>query len=196
MAREIHPTALVGVAAEIGDDVVIGPFCIVGDAVKVRSGVRLVSNVIVEGLTTIGEGTVIHPFTTIGLPPQDTKYTGEPTGVIIGRNNTIREYNSIHRGSVGGDGFTTIGDNNFILAYSHIAHDCKVGSSNIMVNAATLAGHVVMEDFITLGGIVAVHGRRSERRFTGHSALYAGIGRAGQIVWPECHRTQAPGLFG
>ena len=157
MANDIHKTAIISKKAQLAGDVSIGPYCIVGDGVVINKGCRLISNAVVEGDTEIGEGCTIHPFAAIGLPPQDLKYKDEPTGVRIGANNNIREYTSIHRGSVGGDGLTTIGDDNYIMAYSHVAHDCIVGSHNIMANAATLAGHVVMEDYITLGGFVAIH---------------------------------------
>jgi UDP-N-acetylglucosamine acyltransferase len=157
MTNNIHKTAIISKKAQLAGEVTIGPYCIIGDGVVINKGSNLISNVVAEGATEIGENCTIHPFATIGLPPQDLKYKGEPTGVKIGANNTIREYTSIQRGSVGGDGLTTVGDNNYIMAYSHIAHDCIVGSSNIMANAATLAGHVLMEDFITLGGFVAIH---------------------------------------
>jgi UDP-N-acetylglucosamine acyltransferase len=157
MTNNIHKTAIIGKKVHLAEDVTIGPYCIIGDGVVIGKGSRLISNVVADGDTKIGENCAIHPFVTIGLSPQDLKYKGEPTGVKIGANNTIREYTSIQRGSVGGEGLTTVGDNNYIMAYSHIAHDCIVGSSNIMANAATLAGHVLMEDYITLGGFVAIH---------------------------------------
>jgi UDP-N-acetylglucosamine acyltransferase len=157
MTNNIHKTAIIGKKVHLAEDVTIGPYCIIGDGVVIGKGSRLISNVVADGDTKIGENCAIHPFVTIGLSPQDLKYKGEPTGVRIGANNTIREYTSIQRGSVGGEGLTTVGDNNYIMAYSHIAHDCVVGSSNIMANAATLAGHVLMEDYITLGGFVAIH---------------------------------------
>jgi UDP-N-acetylglucosamine acyltransferase len=157
MNNDIHKTAIISKKAQLAEAVIVGPHCIIGDGVVIGKGSRLISNIVAEGDTRIGDGCTIYPFATIGLPPQDLKYKGEPTGLRIGANNTIREYTSIHRGSVGGSGLTIIGDNNYIMAYSHIAHDCIVGSSNIMANAATLAGHVVMEDYITLGGFVAIH---------------------------------------
>lgn len=180
MAIEIHPTAIVDKEAEIEDGVVIGPYCIVGNAARIKKGVRLISNVIIEGRTEIGEDTIIYPFTSIGLPPQDLKYKGEDTGVIIGKKNIIREYITIHRASVGGDGFTVIGDNNFLMAYVHIAHDCKIGNSVLMANAATLAGHVKVEDHAVIGGLVAVH------QFTriGSYAMVGGFSGVGQDIPP------------
>lgn len=157
MPGDIHKTAIISPKAEIADSVSIGPFCIIGEGVTIKKGSRLVSNVIIEGNTEIGEQCTIYPFATIGLPPQDLKYKNEKTGVKIGKRNIIREYTSIHRASVGGDGLTEIGDGNFLMAYVHIAHDCKIGSSVAMANAATLAGHVTVEDFAFIGGLVAIH---------------------------------------
>jgi UDP-N-acetylglucosamine acyltransferase len=157
MGKEIHATAIISPHVEIEDGTFIGPFCILKDGARIKQGTKLVSNIIIEGDTEIGENCTIYPFTSIGLPPQDMKYREEKTGVRIGNNNIIREYITIHRASVGGDGLTTIGDNNFLMAYVHIAHDCKVGSSVIMANVATLAGHVAVEDHVVIGGLSAVH---------------------------------------
>ncbi|MEW6571724.1 MAG: acyl-ACP--UDP-N-acetylglucosamine O-acyltransferase [Nitrospirota bacterium] len=180
MGKEIHPTAIVSPDADIEEDTYIGPFCTVGEGVRIRKGTRLISNVIIEGISEIGENCLIYPFTSIGLPPQDLKYKGERTGVKIGNNNSIREYITIHRGSVGGDGVTTIGDNNFLMAYVHIAHDCKIGNSVIMANLATLAGHVVVEDYAVISGVVAVH------QFTriGSYAMIGGFSGVGQDIPP------------
>ncbi|NOX20818.1 MAG: acyl-ACP--UDP-N-acetylglucosamine O-acyltransferase [Nitrospirae bacterium] len=154
---DIHNTAIIDNSAEIDEGVTIGPYCIIGKGVKIHRGTILHNNVVIEGNTEIGQDNEIFPFTTIGLPPQDLKYHGEETGVRIGNKNIIREYITIHRGSVGGDGYTTIGSNNFLMAYVHIAHDCKVGNHVIMANAATLGGHVEVEDHVVIGGMVAVH---------------------------------------
>ncbi|MEJ5226491.1 acyl-ACP--UDP-N-acetylglucosamine O-acyltransferase [Thermodesulfovibrio sp.] len=177
---KIHKTAVVSPKAEIAEDVTIGPYCIIGDGVKIKDGTKLISNIQIEGITEIGENCTIFPFTTIGFPPQDLKYKGEPTGVKIGDNNTIREYVTIHRASVSGDGWTSIGNNNFIMAYVHIAHDCKIGNSVIMANLATLAGHVTVEDFAFIGGLVAVH------QFTriGAYAMVGGFSGIGQDIPP------------
>lgn len=157
MATEIHPTAIIDSSVEIDDDVKIGPYCIIRDNVKISKGTEIFNNVVIEGNTTIGESCKIFPFTTIGLPPQDLKYKAEPTGVKIGKNNLIREYITIHRASVDGDGYTEIRDNNFLMAYVHIAHDCKLGNGIIMANAATLGGHVTVEDYAVFGGLAAAH---------------------------------------
>jgi UDP-N-acetylglucosamine acyltransferase len=157
MATTIHKTAIVSKKAELGDNVFIGPFCIVGDGAKLGKGVKIISHAVIDGEVEIGEDCVIHQFATIGLPPQDLKYKEEKTQVIIGKKNIIREYVSIHRASVSGHGVTKVGDSNFIMAYVHIAHDCIIGSSNILANASTFAGHVMIEDFAFIGGLVAVH---------------------------------------
>lgn len=157
MTTEIHKTAIIDPKAVIDEGVSVGPFCIVGEGVKLKKGARLMSNVIIEGNTEIGEGCQIYPFASIGLPPQDIKYKGEKTGVRIGSNTIIREYASVHRASVGGDGMTALGDNNFLMAYVHIAHDCKIGNNVVIANSAGLAGHVAVEDYAVIGGIVGVH---------------------------------------
>jgi UDP-N-acetylglucosamine acyltransferase len=157
MGKDIHSTAIVSPKAEIDEGTFIGPFCIIQDGVHIRKGTRLISNVIIEGDTEIGEDCVVYPFASIGLPPQDMKYKGEKTGVKIGSNNTIREYSTIHRASVGGNGVTSIGNGNFFMAYVHVAHDCKIGNSVIMANVATLAGHVLVEDHAVIGGLAAIH---------------------------------------
>ena len=157
MPAFIHETAIVSSAAQIGDDCHIGPFCTVGDEVVLGNGVRLESNVVVDGSTTIGEGTHIFPFVSIGLAPQDLKYAGEPTSTEIGKNNHIREFVTIHRGTAGGGGVTRIGDGNLLMAQSHVAHDCHLGNEIIMANAATLAGHVEIADRASVGAYSGVH---------------------------------------
>jgi UDP-N-acetylglucosamine acyltransferase len=180
MAKEIHPTAIISPDVEIEEDTHIGPFCIIHDKVHIKKGTRLISNVVIEGATEIGENCTIYPFTSIGLPPQDMKYKGEKTGIKIGNQNTIREYITIHRASVSGDGITAIGDHNFLMAYVHIAHDCKIGNSVIMANLATLAGHVSIEDHAVIGGLVAIH------QFTriGAYAMVGGFSGVGQDIPP------------
>ena len=153
---KIHPTAIIDPKAKLADGVDVGPFCIIGSGVKLGKNTRLVSNVHIEE-TAMGSDCVVYPFTSIGLPPQDIKYKGEKTSVAIGDNNIIREYISIHRASVGGDGVTRIGNNNFLMAYVHIAHDCTIANHVVMANATTLAGHVTVEDYVFIGGLVAVH---------------------------------------
>lgn len=180
MKKDIHPTAIIDPKAELEKGVIVGPYCIIKEEVKIKKGTKLISHVIIEGNTEIGENCTIYPFTTIGLPPQDLKYKGEKTGVKIGNNNIIREYITIHRASIGGDGVTSIGNDNFLMAYVHIAHDCKIGNSVIMANLATLAGHVIVEDYAVIGGVVAIH------QFTriGAYAMVGGFSGVGQDIPP------------
>jgi UDP-N-acetylglucosamine acyltransferase len=176
---KIHNTAIVASTAKIEEGVSIGPYCIISDRVKIGKNTKLMSHIVLEE-TEIGKDCIIYPFTSIGLPPQDTKYNGEETKVKIGDRNIIREYITIHRASVGGNHITEIGNNNFLMAYVHIAHDCRIGSSITMANAATLAGHVVVEDFAIIGGLVAVH------QFTriGAYAMIGGFSGVGQDIPP------------
>jgi UDP-N-acetylglucosamine acyltransferase len=153
----IHPSAVVSSRARIGRDCHIGPYSIVGDEVVLDDGVRLESHCVVDGRTTIGAGTHVFPFVSIGLAPQDLKYKGEPAETRIGKRNHIREFVTIHRGSAGGGMLTQIGDDCLIMAQAHIAHDCKLGDGVIMANAATLAGHVIIEDRANVGAYSGVH---------------------------------------
>lgn len=153
----IHPTAVVSPRARVGRDCFVGPYSIVGDEVELAEGVRLESHCVVEGRTTIGDGTRIFPFVSIGLAPQDLKYGGEPSETRIGRRNQIREFVTIHRGTAGGGMLTQVGDDCLIMAQAHIAHDCLLGDGVIMANAATLAGHVVIEDRANVGAYSGVH---------------------------------------
>ncbi len=173
MTTEIHPSAVVADGAELDEGVNIGPLCVVGPKVKLGKGTRLVSNVTVDGNTTFGENNEVLPFACIGMPPQDMKYGGEETSLVVGSNNRIREYVTIHLASSDGDGETTVGDDNFFMAYVHIAHDCKVGSHVIMANYAGLSGHVVLEDHVVAGGMLGVH------QFTriGEYAMLGGVSR-------------------
>jgi len=153
----IHPSAVVSSRARIGRECHIGPYSIVGDEVVLGDGVRLESHCVVDGRTTIGAGTHVFPFVSIGLAPQDLKYKGEPAETRIGKRNHIREFVTIHRGSAGGGMLTQTGDDCLIMAQAHIAHDCKLGDEVIMANAATLAGHVTIEDRANVGAYSGVH---------------------------------------
>lgn len=153
----IHPTAIVSPEAELGSDVSIGPYCRIGCRVKIGNGCRFESHVVVEGPTTIGDDNQFYPFGTIGLPPQDLKFKGEETFLAIGDHNVFREYVNINRGTKGGGSCTRIGDHNFLMAYVHIGHDSQIGNHIIMANAATLAGHVTIEDHATVGAFSGVH---------------------------------------
>jgi UDP-N-acetylglucosamine acyltransferase len=154
---QIHPTAIIAPGATLARDVVIGPYCIVGENVALAAGVTLRSHVVVEGLTTVGEGTRIFPFASIGLEPQDLKYRGEKSALVIGRDNTIREYVTMNPGTGGGGMVTRVGDNCLFMVGAHVAHDCQIANHVIMVNNATLGGHVVIDDYAVLGGLSAVH---------------------------------------
>ena len=153
----IHETAVVDPAAKVGANVSIGPYCVVGPEVTLGDGVVLKSHVVVDGLTEIGEGTRIFPFASIGTAPQDLKYKGEKSRLIIGRNNVIREHATMNPGTEGGGMETRVGDNGLFMIGIHVAHDCVVGNHVIMANNATLAGHVVVGDFAIIGGLAAVH---------------------------------------
>ncbi len=152
----IHETAIVDKRAEIDPSVEIGPYTIIGPGVKIGKGTKIGSSVRIEGETIIGENNKIFHGAAIGLEPQDYSFKGERSGVKIGDNNIIREFASIHR-ATGEGNYTLVGDNNFIMAYAHIAHNCRVGSNIIIVNAAQLAGHVIVEDFAYISGLVGVH---------------------------------------
>ena len=154
---QIHATAIIAPGATLADDVVIGPYCVVGRRVELGAGVRLMSHVVVEGRTTIGEGTRIFPFASLGFEPQDLKYRGEESSLVIGRNNTLREYVTMNPGTEGGGMVTRVGDHGLFMVGVHVAHDCQIGDHVVMANNATLAGHVVVEDFALLGGLSAVH---------------------------------------
>ncbi len=153
----IHPTAVIHKKAKIHKTAEIGPFCIIDEHVTIGKNTKLVGHVAVQGWTKIGEGCTISPFASIGSPPQDISYQGEETKVVIGNNNAIKEYVTINRGTAHGEGITTVGDDNFIMAYAHIAHDCSVGSHIIMANGATLGGHVFVDDYVNISAFCAVH---------------------------------------
>lgn len=156
-ATEIHSTAVVSPDAELDLEVSIGAWCRIGPRVRIGRGSRLDSHVVIEGTTEIGTGNRFFPFATIGLDPQDLKYQGEETLLRVGSDNTFREYVNVHRGTASGAGETRIGDRNLLMVYVHVAHDCVLGSDNILANAATLAGHVTIGDNVTVGAFSGVH---------------------------------------
>jgi UDP-N-acetylglucosamine acyltransferase len=153
----VHPSAVVSPKARIGSGCFIGPFSIVGDNVELGDGVRLESHVVVDGHTFIGDETHVFPFVSIGLPAQDLKYKGEPSETRIGRRNHLREFVTVHRGTAGGGMLTQIGDDCLLMAQAHVAHDCIIGDGVIMANAATLAGHVTIEDGANVGAYSGIH---------------------------------------
>ena len=152
----IHKTVIIDPSAIIADDVSIGPYSIIGAGVEIGSGCQIESHVVIKGPTKIGKNNHIYQFSSVGEDPQDKKFSGEPTLLEIGDNNLIRESVTINRGTIQGGGITKIGNNNWIMAYVHIAHDCIVGSENIFANNTTLAGHVTIDDFVILGGFSLV----------------------------------------
>jgi len=173
---KIHATALVADSAVLADDVEVGPYSIIGDQVEIGAGSFIESHVVINGPTRIGENNHIYQFSSIGDDPQDKKYGGEPTRLEIGNGNTIREYCTISRGTIQDQGLTSLGDNNWIMAYVHIAHDCRIGSNTIFANNATLAGHVHIGDWAILAGFSGAHQfcRVGAHSFIG---MYAGTNR-------------------
>jgi UDP-N-acetylglucosamine acyltransferase len=156
-APSVHPTAVIEHGARLAPGVTIGPWCHVGPHVCLESGVRLISHVVVDGHTTIGEDAVLYPFCTVGLPPQDMKYQGEPTATVIGARTQIREHCTIHRGTVTGCGVTQVGADCLLMAVVHVAHDCRLGDGVIVANNVVMGGHVVIGDGAVIGGATALH---------------------------------------
>jgi UDP-N-acetylglucosamine acyltransferase len=168
----IHPAAIVDPEAIIADDVMIGPYAVIGADVEIGAACNIGSHVHISGRVKMGRDNRIYPFAAIGGDPQDKKYGNEPTRLEIGNGNTIREYVTINRGTVQDTGVTRIGNENWIMAYVHIAHDCLLGNHTIMANNATLAGHVRVDDYAVLGGATLVHQfcRIGEQAFTAYGA--------------------------
>lgn len=153
----VHPTAIIAPGAVIPESSTVGPYCTIGPEVVLGENCTLVSHVVLDGRTRIGDRNTIYPFTSIGIVPQDLKFSGEPTETEVGDDNTIRECITISRGTNGGGGITRLGSHNLLMAYVHIGHDCQIGSHCILANAATLAGHVTIEDYVSLGAFSPVH---------------------------------------
>jgi UDP-N-acetylglucosamine acyltransferase len=153
----VHPTAVIAEGAVIPDSCEVGPFCTIGPEVVLGEECRLISHVVLDGRTQIGARNTFYPFCSIGVPPQDLKYKGEPTRTAIGDDNTIREGVTISRGTAGGGGVTRVGSGCLLMTQVHIGHDSRVGDHCILANAATLAGHVVIEDYATVGAFSPIH---------------------------------------
>ncbi len=153
----IHPTALVDPGARIAETAEIGPYCIIGPEVEIGAGTRLMANLYVEGPTWIGEDNIFYPYSTVGVASQDLKYKGERAETRIGSGNRIREFVTIHRGTEGGGALTKIGDDNLLMAYTHVAHDVDLGSHCILANGVTLGGHVTIGDYAVIGAFTGVH---------------------------------------
>ncbi|HAT39346.1 acyl-ACP--UDP-N-acetylglucosamine O-acyltransferase [Polynucleobacter necessarius] len=176
----IHASAVVDSKAELAGDVEVGPFSVIGPHVKIGSGTKVGSHAVIEGYTTIGKENNLAHFAAIGGPPQDMKYRGEPTQLMIGDRNTIREFTTIHTGTSQDVGITRIGNDNWIMAYVHIAHDCQVGNNTIFSSNAQIAGHVQVEDWAIMGGMSGVH------QFVriGQHAMLGGASALGQDIPP------------
>ena len=171
-ATLIHPTAVIDPAARVAADVIVGPYSVIGAGVEIGRNCWIGAHVVLSGLTLVGAGTRIFPFTSLGSEPQDKKYRGESTRLEIGCNNTIREYVTINRGTVQDAGVTRLGDDNWVMAYVHIAHDCQIGNRTVLANNTTLAGHVSIGDYATMGGGSLVHQfcHIGEHAFTAYGA--------------------------
>lgn len=153
----LHPSAVIHPGAKLGQGVEVGPFCVIGEAVEIGDGTRIDSHVVIHGPTRIGRDNRIHSFAAIGGDPQDKKFHGEHCELVIGNRNTIREFVTINRGTADDGGITSIGDDNWIMAYVHIAHDCRIGNQNTFANAASMAGHVHIGNQVILGGFSLIH---------------------------------------
>lgn len=153
----IHKTAIVSPNAEIGNEVTIGPYSVIGDNVSIGDRTIIGPHAVIEPYVSVGTDCRIFQFAAVGAEPQDLKFDGKESYVIIGNNTVVREFVTIHRGTSDGDGSTAIGDHNFLMAYTHVAHDCKIGNHVVMANNTTLAGHISIGNFATVGGLVAIH---------------------------------------
>lgn len=179
---KVHPTAIVHPEAKLHPTVEVAPYVVIGGRVNIGAHTRIGPHAVIEGDTTIGERNRIFQFASIGAVPQDLKYAGEETKLVIGDDNVIREFATLHIGTAGGGGVTRIGNKNLFMAYSHVAHDCQVGNGCILANSAALAGHVEVNDFVIFGGLSAVH------QFTriGRHAFIAGGAMVAMDVPPYC----------
>jgi UDP-N-acetylglucosamine acyltransferase len=176
---KIHPAAIIDKKAKLADDVEVGPYALIGPNVEIGKSVTIAGHVVVDGYTSIGEGTRIFTGAVIGSAPQDLKYKGKKSFLKIGKNNVIREYVTMNPGTEEGS-VTSIGDENLLMAYSHVAHDCRIGNNCVIANLGTLAGHVTIEDRVVMGGLAAVH------QFTrvGKMAIIGGCSKVVQDIPP------------
>lgn len=176
----IHPTAIVPDGATLHSSVEIGPYAVLGSEVVLAEGVTVGAHAVVQGATTLGPGCVVHPHAVLGGDPQDRKYAGEPTRLEVGARNVFREFSTANRGTAQGGGVTRIGSDNLFMAYSHVAHDCQVGSGCVFANSVALAGHVVVQDSVVLAGLVGVH----QHSRVGRCAMVGGGAMVAQDVPP------------
>jgi UDP-N-acetylglucosamine acyltransferase len=180
VSTEVHPSSIVAAGAELADGVVIGPFCTVGPNVKIGANTKLVSHVVVDGVTQIGADNTIYPFATLGGPPQHNAYKGEPTQLVIGDRNLVREHATMNTGTVAGGGLTKVGSDGLFMIESHVGHDCIVGDQVILTKQATLGGHCEVGDFVIVGGLAAVH----QRTRVGRHAMIGGLAAVVKDVIP------------
>ena len=182
MTTTVHPTAVVAPGASLAEGVEVGPYAVIGGQVEIGAGTRIGPHAVIDGRTTIGRNNRIFQFAALGAIPQDLKYRGESTRLVIGDENQIREFATMHIGTNGGGGTTSVGNRNLFMNFSHVAHDCTIGDRVILANGATLAGHVTLEDFVIVGGLSAVH------QFVrlGESCMLAGGAIVVQDVPPFC----------
>ncbi|MGH8183129.1 MAG: acyl-ACP--UDP-N-acetylglucosamine O-acyltransferase [Rhodanobacteraceae bacterium] len=188
----IHPSAIIDAGAKLADDVAVGPYAVIGAEVEIGAGSRVGAHALIRGPTRIGRNNRIEAFASIGGDPQDKKYHGERSELVIGDGNTFHEFVTINRGTAEGGGTTRIGDDNWVMAYVHVAHDCNVGSHTILANNATLAGHVEVGDWVVLGGFAGVH-QFCKIGAHAFAAMYSAINRdvppfiyvAGQFAEPR-----------
>ena len=155
--EQIHPSAVVHPGAKLGANVQVGPFCVLGEEVEIEDGCELMAHVYMDGPLRVGPGNRFFPYSSIGVVPQDLKFRGERSETVIGSENTFREFVTVHRGTAGGGSLTSIGDGNLIMAYAHVAHDCRIGDHTVLANGTTLAGHVLIEDYAVIGAFSGVH---------------------------------------
>ncbi|GIW39586.1 MAG: acyl-[acyl-carrier-protein]--UDP-N-acetylglucosamine O-acyltransferase [Candidatus Binatia bacterium] len=181
----IHPTAVVSPRAELGPDVVVGPYAVVGPGVRVGAGTRIGAHAVLEGRTTLGQKNLVFPFASLGAEPQDRKHRGEPTELEIGDENVIREFVTIHAGTVHGGGVTRVGNGCLLMNYAHVAHDCRLGDGVVVANGAQLGGHVVVEDHAVIGALAGLH----QFVRVGESAIVGAGSMVSLDVLPYCNAT-------
>lgn len=179
---KIAKTAIIAEGAKIGENVEIGEYCVIGENVEIGEGSKIAHHACIEGYTKIGKNNKIFSYAAVGIPPQDLKFAGEKTELIIGDNNLIREFTTLNPGTEGGGGVTRIGNGNLLMAYVHVAHDCLIGNNCILANGATLAGHIELGNYVNVGGLTPIH----QFCKVGDGAMVAGASALSQDIPPYC----------